>query len=58
MKLRPIKFVHTRIKYKISQVTNFECPASPPFALFSLALSLSDYSIWQSACVKRANEYK
>lgn len=28
----------------------------PPFCLFSLALS--DYSIWQSACVKRANEYK
>lgn len=27
MKLRPIKFVH--IKYKISQVTNFECPPSP-----------------------------
>lgn len=37
MKLRPIKFVH--IKYKISQVTNFECPASPLLLSF-LSLSL------------------
>lgn len=37
MKLRPIKFVH--IKYKISQVTNFECPPSPLLhSLFSLSL--------------------
>lgn len=37
MKLRPIKFVH--IKYKISQVTNFECPPSPlSHSLFSLSL--------------------
>lgn len=28
----------------------------PPFSIFIVALS--DYSIWQSACVKRANEYK